>query len=67
MTIALFQMVLNFLLNERLTRVPYANGLMPEGLMHMDTLILLCASVSIVFFLLAKLATLEIESPAPAF
>ncbi len=66
--VTVIQIGLSFLLNE-VIRVPYPGGLMPEGLLHRDTLTLLCVSLAATVWLLAKLAqekraTLLPESPA---
>ncbi len=55
--VAFAQIALNFLLNEPLIRVPYPNGLLPEGRLHMDTLLLLCCSGLLVLGLLGKMAS----------
>lgn len=54
--VALAQVMLSFLLNEPLTRVPYPNGLLPEGQLHKDTLLLLCAALGLVLGLLSRIA-----------
>jgi hypothetical protein len=54
--VTLLQVALNFLLNELLIRIPYPNGLMPQGWLHIDTLALLCLSVVVVLRSLYQLA-----------
>ena len=54
--ITAMQMAIGFLLNELLPRVPFPNGWLPEGRMHLDTLLLLLGSVLAVLGLLWKLA-----------
>ena len=59
--VVLAQTALSFVLNEPLTRVPYPNGLLPEGHLHKDTLVLLCCSVVLVLGLLWRLAAVGEE------
>jgi len=53
--VTLLQASVGLVLNDLLVRVPYPNGWLPEGRMHMDTLVLLCGSLLAVLGLLWKL------------
>jgi hypothetical protein len=57
--VCLMQMGVNFLLWELLIRVPYPNGILQEGMIHADTLVLLCCSLTSVLWLLGRLARRE--------
>jgi hypothetical protein len=51
------QAMVGFLLNEVLLRVPYPGGVLPEGLIHWDTLVLLVSAVVGVTWLLRETAS----------
>jgi hypothetical protein len=57
--LTLTQMGLNFMLYGPLTRVPYPNGLLPEGILHVDTLLLCIFSFAAVLALFWNLARRE--------
>ncbi len=54
-TVASIHIGIEFILNELLDRVPFPSGWLPEGLLHKDTLLLLCVSFAAVCWLLLKL------------
>ena len=60
--VALLQIVLNFLLYGLLLRIPYPNGLLPEGILHIDTLLLCLVSFAAVLGLLWNIGRSE---PSP--
>ena len=51
------QAMIGFLLNEVLLRVPYPSGVLPEGLVHWDTFVLLASAVAGVAWLLRETAS----------
>jgi hypothetical protein len=51
------QAMIGFLLNEVLLRVPYPGGVLPEGLVHWDTFVLLASAVAGVACLLRETAS----------
>jgi len=60
-----FQAGVSFLINDPLTRVPYPNGLLPEGFVHKDTLVLLCLSLTAALWLIITLAREKTGDPVP--
>ncbi len=50
------QIVIGFLTNEVLARVPYPKAILPEGFIHRDTFVLLCLAVASVAWLLRETA-----------
>jgi hypothetical protein len=50
--VSLIQIALNFLLYGPLMRIPYPNGQLPEGILHIDTLLLCLVSFAAVLALL---------------
>ncbi len=64
LAVVVFQAGVNFLINDPLTRVPYPNGFLPEGFVHKDTLVLLCLSLTAVFWLISILAKEDNATPS---
>jgi hypothetical protein len=61
--ITLLQMGIDFLIYGPLTRVPYSNGILPMGILHVDTLLLWMASLAAILALLWHLSQQDSYHP----
>jgi hypothetical protein len=66
LAITLLQIGINLLLYGPLTRVPYPNGLLPVGILHVDTLLLSVLSFAAVLALLRNLAQRDFSTSTSA-